>query len=77
MPDKNVAYIPYAGEEIAKYEFEILRTGTFVWEFASGGNIPNDAVESGTTTDGEKLFFGRCLYEGSQTPGKVCYMRKI
>lgn len=43
IPDKNVAYVCFGGEEIAKEVYEVLRTGTFVWEFATGGMfaIPN------------------------------------
>lgn len=25
----------------------------------------------GKTLDGENLYMGRCLYEGTQTPGKI------
>uniref|UniRef100_A0A1B0CT69 Uncharacterized protein n=1 Tax=Lutzomyia longipalpis TaxID=7200 RepID=A0A1B0CT69_LUTLO len=71
IPDKNIAYVAYGGEEHAKEDFEILRTGTFVWEFATNGTVPEGAVEVGQTADGEKLYMGRCLYNGTQTPGKV------
>lgn len=71
IPDKGLAFISYGGEEIVKDDFEILRTGDFVWEFATNGEVPENAVEAGRTADGEKLYFGRCLHEGTQTPGKV------
>lgn len=70
-PDKRVAYVGYGGEEIPKYEYEILRSGDFVWEFAAGGEVPIGAVEVGKTADGEGLYLARCLYQGTQTPGKV------
>lgn len=54
-----------------KQDFEVLRQGAFVWEFAANGAVPEGAVEIGMTQDGEKLFMGRALYCGSQTPGKV------
>uniref|UniRef100_A0A0K8TQR4 Uncharacterized protein n=1 Tax=Tabanus bromius TaxID=304241 RepID=A0A0K8TQR4_TABBR len=71
IPDKQAAFICYGGEEIAKYEFEILRSGDFVWEFATNGHVPEGAIEIGRTADGEKLYTGRCLHAGTQTPGKL------
>lgn len=71
LPDKGVAYVTYGGEEIEVTEYEILRSGAFVWEFARNGEIPEGAVEGGRTVDGERLYFGRCIHEGTQTPGKV------
>lgn len=70
-PEKRVAFISYNGEEIPKTEYEILRSGDFVWEFASNGEIPIGAVEAGKTAEGETLYLARCLYRGTQTPGKV------
>ena len=37
IPDKNIAYVCYGGEEHPKEVYEVLRTGTFVWEFATNG----------------------------------------
>lgn len=71
MPDKNSAYISYGGEEHAKEDFEVLRSGDFVWEFSTGGSIPEGAVACGQTADGEPLYVGRALHQGSQTPGKI------
>ncbi|XP_058830210.1 natterin-4-like [Topomyia yanbarensis] len=71
IPSKNAAYICYGGEEILKEDFEVLRSGDFVWEFASNGVVPENAVKIGATVDGEPLYMGRALYSGTQTPGKV------
>lgn len=71
IPDKQIAFVSYDGEEIPKTEFEVLRSGVFVWEFATGGEIPSGAIVIGKTIDGENLYMGRCLHEGTQTPGKV------
>ena len=71
MPDKQAAFICYGGEEHQKDDFEVLRTGSFVWEFAVSGTVPEGAVPCGQTSDGEKLYVGRALYQGTQTPGKV------
>lgn len=37
LADKNECYICYGGEEHAKEDFEVLRSGEFVWEFAASG----------------------------------------
>lgn len=71
MPDKNECYVAHGGLEHAKEDFEILRSGDFVWEFATSGAVPDGAVSCGQTADGEKLYIGRALYQGTQTPGKV------
>ena len=71
LPDKNVAYISLNSEEIAKEEYEILRAGEFAWEFAVNGEIPLGAVGAGWTLEGERLFYGRAIHDGTQTPGKV------
>lgn len=71
MPDKNAAYVCHGGEEHSKEDFEVLRSGNFVWEFAAGGSLPEGAVSCGQTADGELLYVGRALYQGSQTPGKI------
>lgn len=69
IPDKNSAFVCYGGEEHFKEDVEVLRAGTFVWEFSSAGNIPEGAVSCGQTADGELLYVGRCLHQGTQTPG--------
>lgn len=71
IPDKEIAYVSYGGEEIPKAEFEVLRSGDFVWEFATNGEVPENAIVIGKTVDGEPLYMGRCLHEGTQTPGKI------
>lgn len=69
--DRNTAYVSHGGQEHEVTEFELLRYGNFAWEFASHGSVPVGAVETGRTTDGEPLYTGRCVHEGTQTPGKV------
>lgn len=71
IPDKQIAYVSYDGEEIPKTNFEVLRSGDFVWEFSTNGEIPSGAIIIGRTADGEPLYMGRCLYQGTQTPGKI------
>ncbi|XP_058055468.1 natterin-4-like isoform X1 [Anopheles bellator] len=71
IPTKNLSFICHGGEEILKEDFEVLRYGAFVWEFSSGGAVPETALKIGATTDGEPLYMGRAIHNGSQTPGKV------
>lgn len=71
IPDKNTAFVAYGGEEVFKEDVEVLRAGNFVWEFASSGNLPEGAVSCGQTADGELLYVGRALHQGTQTPGEL------
>jgi hypothetical protein len=64
-----MAFVCYGGEEHGKDDFEVLRAGEFVWEFSTAGSVPEGAVVMGQTADGEQLYMGRCLYQGTQTPG--------
>lgn len=68
---RNAAYVSFGGQEIEVTEFELLRYGNFVWENASHGAVPLGALETGRTSDGESLYTGRALHEGTLTPGKV------
>lgn len=45
IPDKNIAYVPYGGEEVPKEVYEVLVTGTFVWEFATNGKTRRNLIE--------------------------------
>lgn len=71
IAERGLAYVSYAGGEHQVFDFEILKNGNFAWEFATHGHVPSGALEVGRTSDGEPLYAGRCLYEGTQTPGKV------
>lgn len=71
VPNTDIITIFLAGEEVLKEDVEVLRQGAFVWEFASNGSIPEGAIDIGMTKEGEKLYMGRALYLGTQTPGKV------
>lgn len=49
----------------------MLLSNHVAWQYARNGEIPDEAIVAGTTQDGEKLYVGRVLHEGSLTPGKV------
>lgn len=41
------------------------------WLPVAGGQLPEGALPSGETEDGEPLFVGRASHEGTMTVGKV------
>ncbi|XP_044745702.1 uncharacterized protein LOC123307447 isoform X1 [Coccinella septempunctata] len=71
IPNKDVAYIAYGGEEHSKCEYQVLCEQRFDWVSARDGEIPDGAVEGGRTCDGEPLYIGRAHHHGSLTVGKV------
>lgn len=76
IPNKNAAYISYAGSEHLKDDFEVLCHGNKLsWQHTSFNNIPPRAVHGGRTVNGEILYIGRAYHLDSLTPGKVdCYL---
>lgn len=64
------ANIPYRGREVKVREYEVLMNQG-IWERASGGQIPEDAVICGYEADGTPLFAARANYEGGLHPGKI------
>lgn len=71
LPDKQVAYVPYGGQEIAKHEYEVLCGGNVQWVQSGHGDVPPNAVLGGHCGNGEPLYVGRSHFSGSLTPGKV------
>lgn len=51
--------------------YQVLCQGEFAWEFCNNGEVPADAIIAGQTADGEPLYIGRVLHNGTQTIGKV------
>lgn len=64
------ANIPYRGKEVKVREYEVLMNQG-IWEPASGGQIPDDAVVCGHEADGTPLFAARAHYRGGLHPGKI------
>jgi len=67
-------FVSWGGEEHQGSEYEVLvkDEGTvFEWVLASGGSVPEGAVEGGQTQDGDKLYIGRAPHENTLTCGKV------
>jgi Protein of unknown function (DUF3421). len=58
--------------------FQVLTGCEVEWVPASGGQVPDRALPSGETEDGEPLFIGRISHDGTMTLGKVyCYMHFV
>jgi len=51
--------------------FQVLTGCEVEWVPASGGQVPEGALPSGETEEGEPLFVGRASHEGTMTVGKV------
>jgi len=50
---------------------QVLCYGIAMWQTASDGNVPEEALAVGMTKEGEKLYVGRVFHDGTLTPGKV------
>lgn len=50
---------------------QVLCHGTAMWQTASEGNVPEEALAAGMTKEGERLYVGRVFHDGTLTPGKV------
>jgi len=72
LAEHGVAYIPWGGEEHAKESYEVLvmAEDAASWVDASGDTIPENAVQAGSSADGEALYVGRVTHEGALTVGK-------
>jgi len=70
-PAHGGAFVAWGGEEHAKFHYEVLISSAIAWQPCHGNAIPHNAVEGGLTRDGEKLFIGRVMHDGTFTPGKV------
>lgn len=71
VPSHGVCYISWGGLEHGKDEYEVLTGCEVEWVPASSGQVPDGALPSGETEDGEPLFVGRTSHEGTRTLGKV------
>jgi len=50
---------------------QVLCNRVLMWVAASGRQVPDDALQAGTTSVGEALYVGRVFHDGILTPGKV------
>lgn len=71
VPSHGVCYVAWGGLEHGKSEYEVLTGCEPAWLPATGGQVPEGALPSGETEDGEPLFVGRATHEGTTTVGKV------
>jgi hypothetical protein len=68
---KQVCSVSFRGKEIFKDDFEYLTGTCFAWVPASNGQVPAEAITSGTSTSHEPLYIGRARLAGSVTPGRI------
>jgi len=71
VPSHGTSYVAWGGQENAVPEYELLCDFPGSWVACSGANIPGNAVTAGQTEDGEPLYVGRVVHDGSLTVGKV------
>lgn len=70
-PSHGVCYIAYGGGEHGHSDYEVLCSAGGHWMPVVDGNIPPNAFPGGETADGEPLFIGRALHDGTMCLGKV------
>nr|CAD7600948.1 unnamed protein product [Timema genevievae] len=71
IPSRASAFVCWGGQEVAVEQYEVICSSQVAWEFATNGEVPEGAIAIGSTQDGEKLYAGRVMHDGTQTPGKV------
>ncbi|XP_060519828.1 uncharacterized protein LOC132698016 isoform X2 [Cylas formicarius] len=71
LESQEQGYVPWAGSDNAVFEYEVLCDFHGSWHPCSGDNIPPNAVPAGTSGDGEILYVGRVVHDGTLTVGKV------
>lgn len=70
-PRHSSAYVCWGGMEHALSHYEVLCNANVAWQTAQGNHIPPNAIVIGATVNGEKLYMGRTLHDGTLTPGKI------
>nr|XP_022920670.1 uncharacterized protein LOC111429093 [Onthophagus taurus] len=71
LSSHGVAYVPWGGTENPCNSYEVLTDFNGSWITCSGSNIPPNALPAGQSEDGEPLYVGRVVNDGSMTVGKV------
>ena len=71
IPSKKFAYACQNGQEISKQNFEFLCHKNVKWVPSSNGQLIGNELTVGTTFEGETIYIGRGIHEGSITVGKV------
>jgi hypothetical protein len=71
VPNQGAAYVAHGGQEHLVSHYEVLCYGIAMWQTASEGHVPEEALTVGMTKEGEKLYVGRVFHDGTLTPGKV------
>lgn len=66
----NGCNFSYGGREMSAGTYSLM-VGRAKWARASGGQVPPNAVQSGSETNGQPLFVCRTEYNGSVQLGKI------
>lgn len=71
VPSHGQAYVAWGGAENPVQDYEVLCDFPGQWLATSGTNLPANAVPAGQSEEGEALYVGRVVHDGSLTVGKV------
>lgn len=75
IPSKRLAYISYNGNEIPKYNYEILCSGNVEWiPHYPNRSVPTNAI---VCSNRENIYIGRGSYNGRLIIGKFLPNRNI
>ncbi|CAL8093538.1 unnamed protein product [Calicophoron daubneyi] len=74
VPDNDKAYCCYGGREYEHTRYEVLcneGSRRYDWVADSDGHVPDDAVEAGRSSQGDKIYIARSRINGEPVVGKV------
>lgn len=57
---------------VKQFWFQVLVSDHTAWAEDGHGRVPPEAIVIGQSAEGENLFMGRVMHDGTLTPGKVC-----
>lgn len=63
--------VGFEGQEVPKYNYEVLCNGNVQWVHSGHGAVLPNAVPGGRTSSGEVLYIGRTWHAGALTLGKI------
>ncbi|BES94562.1 Protein of unknown function (DUF3421) [Nesidiocoris tenuis] len=70
-PRHRCAFVSFRGKQHEENHYEVLVSDHVAWRPGRGGYVPPEAIRVGHTKDGEPLYMGRTMHQGTLTPGKV------
>jgi len=70
-PAHHKAYVSWGSREHEVHQFEVLISHQVSWTPERDGRVPPEAIVIGQTAEGENLYMGRTMHDGTLTPGKI------